>query len=162
MAIQVFHHKISQFCVLYARDAEIGDVVHRLRLVRREDEAPGAAHTCAVIAASASRMMDETRRGQVPGINLGADHFGKNKDDYFAEVEATEQKVNAVFRGSVNVPEKLRFDLQRCLDPGMAVRRADYEGRLAGNMRACFRPNGCDTVTGKPASGTPISRSPGS
>ena len=91
--------------------------------------------TCQKIYGNANRLMQDVRT-DVPAVKLGADQFGKSTEAYFNEVEATSLAVASLFRGAVQVAEKLRFDIQRCLDHGMVVRRAQNEGRVAGDIRA--------------------------
>lgn len=91
--------------------------------------------SCRAIGLSTKARMSAIR-SDVPAKKLGADHFGKNTDVYLSEVEQTQEPICSLFRQTIDVPAKVQQTLQRCVDPGMVVRRAEYQRRLAGSIRA--------------------------
>lgn len=77
------------------------------------------------------------RPDKVPGYYVGGYHFGKSIDAYLRECEDTRPHVDALFHGVESPVEAFRNTLDSVSSSsGRALRRAEHEGRLAGECRA--------------------------
>ena len=75
------------------------------------------------------------RLDNVVAIKIGADQYAKASDQYLAEVEESSLEVSKLFHKAYHIGEKARADIQACLHQGVGLRRADFNGHLAGDIR---------------------------
>jgi len=77
----------------------------------------------------------QNRLDDVFAVKIGADQYAKASDEYVAEVEESSAQVAKLFHNARHIGEKARRDIQACLPQGVGLRRAEYMGHLAGDIR---------------------------
>jgi hypothetical protein len=84
---------------------------------------------CAAITHNFSTNSGLHVRGDdVSAVTVGADIYGKSAEEYLADVVKARPYVDEVFHGTVNVPVKLRADIQAAMPAGVTVRAATHNG----------------------------------
>lgn len=77
----------------------------------------------------------KNRLDNVYAVKIGADQYAKTSDGYVAEVAESNAEVAKLFHNARHIGEKARGDVQACLPAGIGLRRAEYKGHLAGDIR---------------------------
>lgn len=75
------------------------------------------------------------RLDNVYAVKIGADQYAKASEEYVAEVEESSREVAKLFHNARHIGERARRDIQSCLPQGVGLRRAEYRGYLAGDIR---------------------------
>ncbi len=89
------------------------------------------------LARGFDKAVKRSRADDVPGWTLGAGHYGKTVRGYMAEVRRTAVELRRAYvTAKLDLALKTNEDLQRALQPGQALRPAQYNGCVAMPLRA--------------------------
>jgi hypothetical protein len=75
------------------------------------------------------------RGDDVRAITVGADLYGKSSEEYLVDVRKARPFVAEIFRGTVDVPSKLRADIASVMPAGVTVRQAMHDGEPFNDAR---------------------------
>jgi len=92
---------------------------------------------CDQIWQNFQRISAQRRHDNVPGIHIGAFHYGKSTDEYFVEVEENRLGINELLKGTSDPMSAIHEALRSALAQGtFTYRPASSLGRLAGRFIA--------------------------